>query len=144
LDLANILSNPKLGIQKVPLDVAQVACGDLRDPKQAPTWLARPLQAVLRHECPAILDEAVPLDERGRRIREFQEAQTKVMGEEIARAAAKAPSGLKLTLAVSVRDISFQTGDLAADCFHPSIGGHTRIANKLLANELRLDVSQPH
>lgn len=140
LDLANILSNPQLLSQVVDLNGEQTTCGSLRESRSSETRLSLILQKVLIHECPAILESAQSVDSRLARIQELQAAQIAVLGEEVENFNSKAPARMKMQLAASVRDIVFQKGDLANDCFHPSAYGHARIANRLLANELRLDV----
>lgn len=136
LDLANILSNEALLAQQVHVDVDLVRCGDLRAGNAVSSWLGKPIAKILAGACPALLGPGDP-KERLVKARALQDEQVRVLEEE-ARAFAKiAPPGLKLDLAHSPRAATFQGGDLAGDCFHPSVGGHTRIANSLLANEFR-------
>ncbi|MBX3021182.1 MAG: hypothetical protein KF799_05840 [Bdellovibrionales bacterium] len=136
LDLANLLTNPGLQAQKVRLDGEVTTCGELRDSRKASTRLSLWMQKVLIHECPSVLEPARDKARHLARVQELQAAQIQVLQEEIAEL--KAP-GLRLLLASSVREIAFQEGDLANDCFHPSARGHARIADRLLEHELKLD-----
>lgn len=136
LDLANILSNEALLAQQVHVDVDLVRCGDLRAGNAVSSWLGKPIAKILAGECPALLGPGDP-KERLEKVRALQAEQVRILAEETAAFAKIAPPTLKLDLARSPREATFQTGDLAGDCFHPSLGGHTRIANALLANEFR-------
>ena len=67
----------------------------------------------------------------------LQQAQVEVLSAVAANFNRLARPGLSAEVATSVRDIVFQTGDLAADCFHPGVAGHARIARQLLDHELK-------
>lgn len=141
LDLANILTNPSLMSQPVSLQGDSTTCGQLREDKGVSSRLTRLMQKILINECPAVFSSAQNVQERLARIKDLQAGQIQKLTEEIALFNQTAPPNLRMMLGNSVRSINFQTGDLAGDCFHPSLAGHTRIANALLANELRLDVN---
>jgi hypothetical protein len=140
LDLANILSNENVLAQKVRFADGEVSCRDLRTARneRARGFASSHLKQILVNECHTLFDPNGnrPLQERFERIAAFQAAQSKALQEAINEFQAHAPEGLKVQYAPSVRRIEFATGDLAADCFHPSRSGHEKIARQLLANEL--------
>lgn len=138
LDLAYLLTSPALAAQKIQLDVHYLTCGDLRTGQVDGGFRTKWMERILNGECPSVLNRKVELATRVARLKELQGVQVRVLREELARRNQDASQGLDFVFAPSVREIEFQAGDLAADCFHPSSRGHARIANKLLVNELRL------
>jgi hypothetical protein len=65
------------------------------------------------------------------RVRELQTEQLRILEDAVTKFNARG-LGIRAEMALSTRDLQFETGDVANDCFHPSPHGHERIADQLL------------
>jgi hypothetical protein len=137
LDIASLWSNPNISKQKVPFDpYGSVSCKSLRDPSVASNDPAKVMQDMLVSECRGLLEPTQDPAAHVQKIRDLQKAQFAVLKSAIADLNVMNPA-LHAELATSVRKIDYQEGDVANDCFHPSVRGHSRIAQKLLKSELK-------
>jgi hypothetical protein len=137
LDVANLLSNDELLTQRINLSGEEMTCGDLRKGRAASSYRARKLQDILVQECKGVLTPSADPAAHLQRVRDLQKAQLEVLQREAAEFNRTAPSGLRVEIALSTKDIHFLAGDLAGDCFHPGLGAHTKIARQLLSHELK-------
>jgi hypothetical protein len=137
LDLANVLANPDLLSQKVPLESHKdVSCEELRSGKFGNDF-TKLMQNSLRGQCSALFNLT---DNPGRHLaqtRELQSIQTQVLREAIENFNNRSDLRIKMILATSPQSIHFTAGDLANDCFHPSPKGAAKVATQLRANELK-------
>jgi len=135
LDLVNVLANPDLLSQKVPLESHKdVTCEQLR----AGTFgndFSKFMQNSLRGECPGIFNLTNNPGQHLGQVRTLQDAQAEVLNNAITNFNLRGLR-IKMTLAKSPREIRLSAGDLANDCFHPSQLGAAKIALQLMANEL--------
>lgn len=136
LDLVNVLANPSLLSQSIPVEGHKNAtCEQLRSGTFGNDF-ARFMQTSLRGECRGLLDLT---NNPGLHL-----AQTKALQQvqdEVLRSAIDGFNRRNLPLraeyASSVRRIEFSAGDLANDCFHPGRAGAAKIARQVLENELK-------
>jgi hypothetical protein len=137
LDLANLLANPDLLSQKVPLESHKdVSCEELRSGKFSNDF-TKLMQNSLRGECNGLFNLTDNPDRHLAQTRELQGSQTQVLREAIENFNNRTDLRIKMTLATSPQSIHFTAGDLANDCFHPGPKGATKIAIHLRANEFK-------
>ena len=134
LEVANVLTNPGILAQEVPLGIyGTVTCAQMRggDLENAP--VATAIAKALVGMCRSVLGTRADESEKLRRLRDVQEAFNSVWKEKIAELnRAYADQGLRWVYAESVRHLGFGTGDVSNECFHPSANGHAKIANEVL------------
>lgn len=136
LDVVNVLANPNLLAQNIPMDGQKNAtCEQFRAGKFGNDF-ARFMQTSLRGECRGLLDLTNNPGRHLAQARALQQVQ-----DEVLRSAIDEFNARKLRIqaeyAPSVKRIEFSAGDLANDCFHPSRAGAAKIAGQLLENELK-------
>jgi hypothetical protein len=141
LDATNLMDNEELLSQKISFQSdlvfhQEITCKDLRDK----TFADRSdqevkMRQILISECRGLRGPTPDMAGRVRKVRELQNAQMEAWREVIESLQTKAP-GFHLIFADSIRKIHFASGDLANDCFHPSIAAHTKIARQFLGHEL--------
>ena len=138
LKVSEILSNPRLLDQPVKFENGDgVTCRQIHDGTGVRGEAAKKLQTMLIGACRGILKQGQDPDGQRRRLVDLQDAQFKILRQAVDDFGLKGrEKNFSAQLATSTRDLELQTGDLANDCFHPSIRGHARIAETLLS-ELR-------
>lgn len=142
LDATNLMDNEELMSQVISfeggslLDLKDVVtCSQIRDKTfQRQTWPGLQMRGLLIQECKGLRQDVEDPNARVEKVRQLQGAQIEAWREVLSET--QVP-GFKFILAESVRSIRFVAGDLANDCFHPSISAHKKIANQFLLNELK-------
>lgn len=136
LDVSRILTDEKLLTQTIPYQGRQITCKSLWNGSAVTTDADKTLKDSLVGMCRGILGSDESMSDRAAKVRHLQSLQIEAWKSVLNEANAKA-QGIQFVFAESVRDIEFEPGDLANDCFHPSIQGHEKIAKQLLSNELQ-------
>lgn len=136
LDVANVLSNPQLLSQKIPFEGGEISCQQLRDGQISGADAAQFMSKTLAGACDGVLGPSDNPAQRLAQLRALQDAQAAALQTTIAEFNAR-NLPIKMEYAASVKNIPFEAGDLAHDCFHPGRVGADRIALHLLANELK-------
>jgi hypothetical protein len=142
LDATNLMDNDELMSQIIPFEGASlldlkdvVTCTQLRDKSFArQTIPGQGLRNAFIGMCKGLRQDVNDPKARVEKVRQLQNAQIEAWKEVLAET--QVP-GFKFILAESVRKIRFTAGDLANDCFHPSVSAHRKIANQFLTNELK-------
>lgn len=142
LDATNLMDNDELMSQVISfeggslLDLKDVVtCSQIRDKTFVrQTWQGLQMRGLLIQECKGLRQDVENPKARVEKVRQLQGAQIEAWREVLGET--QVP-GFKFILAESVRRIRFVAGDLANDCFHPSISAHKKIANQFLLNELK-------
>ncbi len=136
LDIGNVLSNANLLSQKIRIESHRdVTCQQLRDNAVGGNDFTKLMQNTLRGECRGLFAQSNNPAQKLAQVRALQEAQTAALTESIDQFNAR-NLPIKMQYAASAKQIDFQAGDLANDCFHPGKTGAERIADQLLTNEL--------
>jgi hypothetical protein len=142
LDATNLMNNDELMSQKIPFEGAtrfggEVTCKELRDKswarQTAPGLIVRDM---FIGECKGLRSDVSDPLARVNKVRELQTAQMEAWEEVIADLRSQ-NSSFRWIFATSIRDMKFESGDLANDCFHPSVRAHAKIANQFLSHELK-------
>lgn len=142
LDATNLMDNEELMSQVISfeggslLDLQDVVtCSQIRDKTFVrQTWPGLQLRGLLIQECKGLRQDVPDPKGRVEKVRQLQNAQIEAWREVLSES--QTP-GFKFILAESVRKIRFVAGDLANDCFHPSIRAHRKITDQFLMNELK-------
>lgn len=142
LDATNLMDNDELMSQIIPFEGASlldlndvVTCTQLRDKSfERQTIPGLFFRNLLIGECKGLRQDVPRPKERVEKVRQLQNAQMEAWREVLSETKVL---GFKFIFAESVRNIHFVAGDLANDCFHPSIRAHKKIAGQFLSNELK-------
>ncbi len=138
VDVANVLTNHELLQQKIFFEGAgQITCEALRKGETPKMWWSESMRKALIGECRGVLSPSDHPEQHIQRVRDLQYVQDEILKNAVDEFNKTAPQGLSAIYASSTKDIQFKAGDLANDCFHPSVSGHTRIARQLLSHELK-------
>lgn len=140
-DATNLLINEDLLRQKIPFEGASlwrgsVTCKQILDDSDGPSLslTGRQMRGMLVAECRGLREPTSDPQARAERARRLQEAQVEDWRQALSELG-PTPE-LRWIFADSIRAIRFHAGDLANDCFHPSVAAHTKIARQFLSHEL--------
>ena len=130
LEVANVLANPSILAQEVPLGTfGTVTCEQMRRGDVPYGPLAGLAARKLSNMCPAVLGTRPDDVVRIQRLRDVQNAFNQVWKDQItALNRAYANENISWTYLEGARAIEFAAGDVSNECFHPSAAGHAKIA----------------
>lgn len=134
LEVTNVLTNSEILEQKVQFQGHdEVTCGQIRRHELSDEYMSAVLDRALIGMCPSVLDTKPTDIDRLYKIRAIQDEfseQWKSKVEELNRT--HEDRNLKWIYLEGLRNLHFTTGDVAHDCFHPSVRGHAKIADYIL------------
>lgn len=130
LEVANVLTNPSILAQEIPLGTFGTAtCAQMRTADVPYGPLATLTARKLTQMCPSVLGTRPDDVVRVQRLRDVQNAFNQVWKDQVARLnQTYRDQGLSWSYLEGVRHIEFAAGDVGNECFHPSLSGHAKIA----------------
>lgn len=133
LDAIQVFTDKNLLRQEVDFHGAgKVSCGSVRDGSAAQGELGKKMLKQLESMCRAVLSTRMDDHERIDYLRRLHASYVSAWPEALAEVQALSPKNLTWEFAEEVRQIPLEVGDLANDCFHPSVKFHAKIARTLL------------
>lgn len=135
LDVAKVLSDEHLLSQKIEFEgIGEISCMDLRQGKNEKASLAtEKLRERLMGMCRSVLEIKPNEKHKIDRIRKLQDGFSAAWMDLIAELRRDHEGkGFTFDYVESVRYLRAEPGDLANDCFHPSVRFHQKIAEEVL------------
>lgn len=134
LEVANVLENPSLLQQTVNFQgIGSVTCQRLREDDGIDGVFSKTLAQSLGGMCKSVLLTKPSDKSRVQRIKDIQNAFNEAWKKQIDLLNVEySGKGLYWIYPENLRELRFEKGDLANDCFHPGVGGHAKIADQIL------------
>lgn len=134
LKVSEILTNPQLLDQPVKFENGEgVTCRQIHDGSGVHGDAAKKLQSMLIGACRGVLKQGEDPERQRRRLVDLQDSQFEILQFAVdGFNQSGRDKNFSAVLATSTRNLEMRAGDVANDCFHPSVQGHARIAEALL------------
>lgn len=139
LDVVNVITNPEVLAQITNVEgQGEITCGQLRHGKTRLTVSSWFIMRMLNLMCPSVTttqpEDTVRLDH----LRRVQDLFGEAWKAQIAHLNAQyAEKRIQWIYLEAVRELKFSTGDVGNDCFHPSVRGHSKLAELILQEGLQ-------
>lgn len=135
-DVRDAFTNEQLLNQKVPFGIwgqSEVSCQQMRAGTMPTSLLAGTVATILQKVCPSIASTKPSDTARIERLQKVQDAYRQ-QWREVAAELNQKQKGIHFRFLSPSAEEKFvpQAGDMANDCFHPSVIGHARAAGSLL------------